>query len=89
MGFPPQSSWEGSYVGAGEAAVPHRHEDTCPALIPAWKGTALSSPARHHDHYLLHRCPSTLSLQVQCPVLGSQVPTLPAGSQAQGLDGET
>lgn len=35
----------------------------------------------------MQRCPSTLSLQAQCPVLGSQVPTLPAGSQAQGLDG--
>lgn len=45
------------------------------------------SPSRGHGAYLLHKCPSTLSLQVQCPVLGSQMPTLPAGSQAQGLDG--
>ena len=45
------------------------------------------SPSRGRGAYLLHRCPSTLSLQAQCPVLGSQVPTLPAGSQAQGLDG--
>lgn len=45
------------------------------------------SPCQGHGAYLLHKCPSTLSLQVQCPVLGSQVPTLPAGSQVQGLDG--
>lgn len=88
-GFPPQNSCKGSCVGAGEAAMPYRCEDTCPALIPSWKGAAPPSPARHRGPYLLHRCPSTLSLQVQCPVLGSQVPTLPAGSQAQGLDGET
>lgn len=55
------------------------------ALIPAWKGAEVSSPSRRA--YLLHKCPSTLSLQVQCPVLGSQVPTLPMGLQAQGLQG--
>lgn len=51
--------------------------------IPGWKGG--TAPSSSRSAYLLHRCPSTLSLQVQCPVLGSQVPTLPAGSQVQGL----
>lgn len=37
---------------------------------------------------MLHRCPSTFSLQVQRPELGSHVPKLPAGSQSQGLGGK-
>lgn len=57
------------------------------ALLKDWRGTVFLSPCQGHGAYLLHKCPSTLSLQVQCPVLGSQVPTLPAGSQVQGLDG--
>lgn len=67
--------------------MPHSSKDPYSALTPAWKGATVPFPPRCHGADLLQRCPSTLSLQAQCPVLGSQVPTLPAGSQAQGLDG--
>lgn len=76
--------WGSSNAPQGQRRLPCT-EHQAPALIPAWSGVVVSSPSR--SAYLLHKCPSTLSLQVQRPVLGSQVPTLPAGSQAQGLDG--
>lgn len=76
--------WGSSNAPQGRRRLPCT-EHQAPALIPAWSRAVASSPSR--STYLLHKCPSTFSLQVQCPVLGSQVPTLPAGSQAQGLDG--
>lgn len=80
----------GTPVTAPCEPSPSGPEECSPASLPPsprLERDSVRVPMPGHGAYLLHKCPSTLSLQVQCPVLGSQVPTLPAGSQMQGLDG--